>query len=544
MKDIEPYICLFPDCDDESAIFRSSDDFLNHMRQHTTVWSCQIPGHESEAFSSPVELESHVRSAHAGSVTESQILLLVESSARPHPDTLAVLAAAFDRPDGKDTSESPSARCLLCEKLAPAAADGESNLFDHVLEHLEDLALLSLPPSENQEHGQLTTSGKKSAGTAQDMSDLPELHFSDDAQPPDAPGQSAISLFSWNAEGLPGDPGLDGLLNWHTEFSIGSQFVDSRAARVGDDPAHTVSRPPIATRSPEGPVEGTESGRDDSRNLPDELEDIKAETQFMLIAEKKLGIPGSQGEPPAEYKDRANELARAVGGSDEKDENIAAVSEAASAASIKDLTKLGADHPDTLTSMANLALTYSNQGRWDEAERLEVEVMEMRKTKLGADHPDTLTSMANVLSRQGKYAEAEQMHRQTLQLWEKVLGQEHPNTLGSMNALALTYYGQARYEESEKLLGQALQGYQKVLGAKHPHTLECMYHLALVLQEQGNYSQAETMHWQVLTSREEVLGLEHPHTILSRNAYQACLIRNKDGNTTSETVIDQGSESK
>ncbi|EGZ77168.1 hypothetical protein NEUTE2DRAFT_48528, partial [Neurospora tetrasperma FGSC 2509] len=27
--------------------------------------------------------------------------------------------------------------------------------------------------------------------------------------------------------------------------------------------------------------------------------------------------------------------------------------------------KLGADHPDTLSSMANLASTYRNQGRWE-----------------------------------------------------------------------------------------------------------------------------------------------------------------------------------
>ena len=40
---------------------------------------------------------------------------------------------------------------------------------------------------------------------------------------------------------------------------------------------------------------------------------------------------------------------------------------------------LGREHPDMLTSMANLALTYGNQGRWKEAEELEVEVMEMRK---------------------------------------------------------------------------------------------------------------------------------------------------------------------
>ena len=50
-------------------------------------------------------------------------------------------------------------------------------------------------------------------------------------------------------------------------------------------------------------------------------------------------------------------------------------------------TKLGADHPDTLTSMANLASTYRNQGRWEEAEQLEVQVMETSKTKLGEDHP-------------------------------------------------------------------------------------------------------------------------------------------------------------
>ncbi|XTI85116.1 hypothetical protein V2W45_1466061 [Cenococcum geophilum] len=33
---------------------------------------------------------------------------------------------------------------------------------------------------------------------------------------------------------------------------------------------------------------------------------------------------------------------------------------------------LGSDHPSTLTSMANLASTYRNQGRWNDAEELEV----------------------------------------------------------------------------------------------------------------------------------------------------------------------------
>ena len=48
---------------------------------------------------------------------------------------------------------------------------------------------------------------------------------------------------------------------------------------------------------------------------------------------------------------------------------------------------LGAEHPDTLTSMAHLAVTFWNQVRWDEAEKLEVQVMDMRKKLLGAEHP-------------------------------------------------------------------------------------------------------------------------------------------------------------
>ncbi|RYP57748.1 hypothetical protein DL769_009308 [Monosporascus sp. CRB-8-3] len=72
----------------------------------------------------------------------------------------------------------------------------------------------------------------------------------------------------------------------------------------------------------------------------------------------------------------------------------------------------GEDHPDTLTSMGNLASTYWSQGRWKEAEELEVRVIERRKRVLSEDHPDTLTSMHNLAStywNQGRWKEAEEL---------------------------------------------------------------------------------------------------------------------------------------
>jgi hypothetical protein len=43
---------------------------------------------------------------------------------------------------------------------------------------------------------------------------------------------------------------------------------------------------------------------------------------------------------------------------------------------------LGEEHSDTLISIGNLALTYSNQGRRKEAEKLNVQVTKMRKKVL------------------------------------------------------------------------------------------------------------------------------------------------------------------
>ena len=59
---------------------------------------------------------------------------------------------------------------------------------------------------------------------------------------------------------------------------------------------------------------------------------------------------------------------------------------------------LGEEHPDSLISMGSLASMYRSQGRWKEAEELEVQVMETRKWVLGEEHPDSLISMGNLAS--------------------------------------------------------------------------------------------------------------------------------------------------
>jgi Tetratricopeptide repeat len=62
---------------------------------------------------------------------------------------------------------------------------------------------------------------------------------------------------------------------------------------------------------------------------------------------------------------------------------------------------LGEEHPDTLSSMNNLAFTLQGQGRNDKAVNLISECVRLRNQILGAEHPDTLDSSAALAEWQG-----------------------------------------------------------------------------------------------------------------------------------------------
>jgi tetratricopeptide (TPR) repeat protein len=179
---------------------------------------------------------------------------------------------------------------------------------------------------------------------------------------------------------------------------------------------------------------------------------------------------------------------------------------------------LGPEHPDTLSSMANLAATYRNQGRWKEAEELFVQVMETSLRVLGEEHPDTLSSIANLAStyrNQGRWKKAEELDVQVMETRKRVLGEEHPDTLSSMANLAATYINQGRWKEAEELFVQVMETRKRVLGEEHPDTLSSIANLAATFWNQGRWKEAEELEVQVMETSSRVLGEEHPHTLSS-----------------------------
>jgi len=94
-----------------------------------------------------------------------------------------------------------------------------------------------------------------------------------------------------------------------------------------------------------------------------------------------------------------------------------------------------------------------------------------------------MSNLAVVLDSRGKYDEAEMMHRQALELKERVLGKEHPSTLTSVYCLAYLLHGQEQYGDASILYQRASLGYQRILGSDHPTTLACSNHYSSMLED-------------------------------------------------------------
>ncbi len=222
----------------------------------------------------------------------------------------------------------------------------------------------------------------------------------------------------------------------------------------------------------------------------------------------------------------------------------------------------GARHPDTVRSMAELATTYHVLGRYEEAEKMKVEVLALRREILGDKHPDTVESMASLAATYhalGRYEEAEKISR--LKCWRygaRFSVISIPIPLRAWLSWRRHYHALGRYEEAEKISVEVLALRREILGNKHPDTVQSMAQschdipcrlggmkrprrswskcwrcsarfsvtsipipsgawliLAATYHALGRYEEAEKIEIEVLALRREILGDKHPDTVRS-----------------------------
>ncbi|MEU9335531.1 tetratricopeptide repeat protein [Streptomyces sp. NPDC048290] len=180
---------------------------------------------------------------------------------------------------------------------------------------------------------------------------------------------------------------------------------------------------------------------------------------------------------------------------------------------------LGDEHPDTVYARANLAISYRQAGRTDEAITIEERVVVERERLFGGGHPDTVLARANLAAsyaQAGRMDEAIGIEEGVAADRARLLGDEHPDTLLARANLATSYSQAGRAEEAITILERVVADTERLLGDEHPDTVYARGNLAASYWQAGRTEEAITIEERVAADTERLLGDEHPDTVAAR----------------------------
>ncbi|KAL2829596.1 hypothetical protein BJY01DRAFT_254948 [Aspergillus pseudoustus] len=177
--------------------------------------------------------------------------------------------------------------------------------------------------------------------------------------------------------------------------------------------------------------------------------------------------------------------------------------------------EFGPDHEETLESIAGLAATYYDQARWTEAEKLDSLIVDTRKRVLGPRDKLTLTSVANfatTIESLGRMEEAESLRLEVLEISKAEFGEDDEKTIDAMANLGPLYLDTGREDEAADLMQKVVTWRLKKFGPEHKHSLTSLSVLAEAYKAQGKLDGAEELTLQTFAAKEKSLGAQHPDT--------------------------------
>jgi tetratricopeptide (TPR) repeat protein len=147
-----------------------------------------------------------------------------------------------------------------------------------------------------------------------------------------------------------------------------------------------------------------------------------------------------------------------------------------------------------IASVLSLASIYRGQGRLQDAEEIELKVVEWETAILGEDNNSTRMAMRNLILTylaQKKFQEAKKLALKVLEMDERIMGRDHLDTLITESHLGSIYFYEKRYPEAENKWLDVLDRKYATLGPHHPSTCTTMENLAWVYKEQGMLDEAK-----------------------------------------------------
>ncbi|KAM6534561.1 hypothetical protein FALCPG4_004191 [Fusarium falciforme] len=124
-NDLDPYVCLFEECDSPENLYNHSDAWLKHMKQHAVRWRCTSKSHPAVVCDTKDDYINHLKTRHGDKFNDAQ---------------LGVLADRNGRATGPLFTS-----CPLC-----GVEEVKGSMEEHVIGHMRFLALKSLPATQEE----------------------------------------------------------------------------------------------------------------------------------------------------------------------------------------------------------------------------------------------------------------------------------------------------------------------------------------------------------------------------------------------------------
>jgi tetratricopeptide (TPR) repeat protein len=143
----------------------------------------------------------------------------------------------------------------------------------------------------------------------------------------------------------------------------------------------------------------------------------------------------------------------------------------------------------------NLAVFYTSQGKYDEAEPIFLEALKIKRETLPFNHyllTPHINNLANLYRLKAKYKKAEILQLECLKIERESLPINYSQLSSCLNNLALLYKFQGKYDEAESLYLESLKIKQEKFPTKYLEFISTLNNLATLYQKKGNYVEAES----------------------------------------------------
>lgn len=179
-------------------------------------------------------------------------------------------------------------------------------------------------------------------------------------------------------------------------------------------------------------------------------------------------------------------------------------------AASRELSPTNAQFSTLLNKLAGL---YQDQGKFDKAELLYLQALDLDKRVLGEKNSEYVTSLSNLALLyvdQAKFNQAENLYIKALQITKETLGEKSPDYATTLDNMAILYHSMGKYEKALAFSIQSLQIRKEVLGEESPEYASSLNNLGSMYDEQGYSIKAEPLFLKSLQIRKEVFGVISP----------------------------------